>query len=189
MAFEQPPYSQIGTLKKTVLFQCLNEIYRACGIEPAGLGKEGRDELLIEPDDPDQWIFHDIHPSFLSKLCLLQASFQGLLHLGAGFSLNGVSGDDDQIIPCGNILFQQPPAFPHEPFGPVALDAVSHFLTGQERRPVIGKPVAAVKKNDVPLPKGSAFPVNPVEIFFFSQYFPLQHFSFNTKRPHQRSLC
>lgn len=125
----------------------------------------------------------------LAKFCLTQASFQRLLHLCAGFSVNGVSGDDDQIVSEGNFFFQHPPAFPHQPFGPVPLYAVSHLPAGQKRCPIIRKPVAAVKENNDPFSKGTTFPVNPIKVFLFSQYFPLQHFSFNTKRPHQRSLC
>ena len=138
MAFQQPSNTQIASLKKSILLQGLKKIDRTGGIEPTCRRKQRGYELLIESNDSHQNILHLFLPGAGKELEPPKSFFDGGFYLTARSIVDGISGDDDDIVSGRDIPLEFLPAFSHQALGPVSLDGVSHFSTGQKCCSVIG---------------------------------------------------
>src|SRR5699024_1849480 len=64
MALQYPFGRQPGPFQSTMFPDCLNAVIRTCRIEPAAWREHRRDELLIEPEQRQEYSTHNNHQTF-----------------------------------------------------------------------------------------------------------------------------
>jgi len=167
MTLHDPPDSKIASLKKTVFFQCLNEIRRTGGIKPACRREHRRYEFLIEPYDQDHYSLH-ISTSNPAQAGMFHSPAKRCFYLRTFRAVDLIAGNDDKIISHRKFSLQGYKGLPKQPSRPVSLHAVANLLAGQKCSPVIAEPVLNKKQHDIMISDGLSLPVDPTEIFLIS---------------------